>query len=184
MRIALCGAGSTGKTTLVCRLLEDPEIKALGFVRCNVDARKLIDDFGKPFDSYSQKEYQEFQRKYVEIKSKIETNKDNFITDRSFVDSAAYWLTRDAAGESNNIVEPFLSYCREKSNAYDLHVFCPTGIINVEQDGYRTNDLLQYQLVSDNIKKCLISWKLEYIELSFKNLDERVRTVKEIILKK
>lgn len=185
MKIALCGAGSTGKTTLALAIIEDPEIKKIGMKTLDVDARSMIGSMGhKCIDSMSVQERRTFEINYIEKKIQIEHNQNNYITQRSFADPASYWVVRDAAGESDDFKAPIVERCKNLSKVYDLHIFLPFGLIPYENDGWRSSDVSQFYAVSNQIEHFLKVWNIDYLRIETGNFTERVRIVKKYILDK
>lgn len=95
MKLALTGSSSTGKTTLIMSVLSHLLASNSNIIFCAPDARQLLKDLGhSSMDRMSRTEMREFQLLYYLNKTLIEEDRNNFITDRSFVDIAAHWLNR------------------------------------------------------------------------------------------
>lgn len=117
MQIALTGASSTGKTTLLNDLLMTPMFKTHGIVSVQLDVRKIIDSMGIRADGIGADDHQlrQFQWVLLEEKNRQENFHDSYITDRSTVDMAAYWIVRDAKDTLDSEGEKYLE------NATTLH---------------------------------------------------------------
>src|SRR5437773_680930 len=95
MKIALTGSSSTGKTTLAHLLTDHEVLSELKYV--TADSRALLEKMGyRSMDRMTRDQLREFQTAYLECKLNIEGNIESYITERSTVDVAAYWLVRDA----------------------------------------------------------------------------------------
>lgn len=184
MRIAICGAGSTGKTTLSKKLLDEPLIKQLNLKSIDVDARRIIDAMHHMnIDNMTCEERIAFQREYAATKIALEENETDYITQRSFVDIAAYWVVRDAVNETIQFKQEMIDLCRKWAMRYDKHIFIPFGQIPIEFDGYRSLDTAQYYAVSEKIEWYLNEWKIGYHRISSANLCQRIESAKAYILK-
>ncbi len=183
MRIALCGSSSTGKTTLVNCLLQDPAIQSLHLKTIDVDARSILRSMGnKNIDMLTPAQSRVFQKRYINEKIKIEENETNYITQRSFVDAAAYWTVRDSANGDPFENKEIIQLCSSCAQRYDLHIFLPFGQIPIEDDGYRSHNIKQYEDVSKAIESYLQKWKINYLRISTGDLQERIREAKNYIL--
>lgn len=149
-----------------------------------VDARSILSS--KQFsglDVMSSGEKKQFQEIYFEEKLKKENHKTNYLTDRSFVDLAAYWCeidfeAFDNAKESAN----YCDACKVAALRYDLHFYFPLGIIDFDHDGYRSVDLDFNSRVDNNILYYLNLWDINYIVMNDGNLENRINIVLNKIL--
>ncbi|WP_437304473.1 ATP/GTP-binding protein [Sorangium sp. So ce388] len=177
MKIAFTGASSTGKTTLVRSIIAKNESQRYFSQFLTADARAILDELGfHSMDDMSRSQLRAFQLSYFYRKQQIEQNQDNFITDRSFVDVAAYWVLRDTFDvpeEQARLVLP----CSREASKYDIHFYFPYGLINFEPDGYRSNDIIFHQRIDSQILLLLESWRLPYVRIQTANHEERIKYV-------
>ncbi|NUQ77828.1 MAG: AAA family ATPase [Polyangiaceae bacterium] len=181
MKIAFTGTSSTGKTTLVRSLMKAPDFTKHVSRFLTADARALLEELGfHSMDSMSRDQLRTFQLRYFSRKQQIEQNQDHYVTDRSFVDVAAYWVQRDTLeipAERNRLVLP----CLGEAKKYDIHFYIPYGSIDFEPDGYRSNDLRFHQRIDRQILEFLKEWQLPYIQIQPPNHDERIKIVLDYI---
>jgi hypothetical protein len=149
---------------------------ALEFV--TIDARDLLRQLGHTStDQIDLHNRVEFQRAYFSAKSSSESGRTDYVTDRSFVDIAAYALCRDAAGFEPKPLAEFVEACRASSSVYDLHVYCPFGIIPFSSDGFRS-ELQEFHFAVDGmIRELICAWDLHYITLASPDHNERMRRI-------
>ena len=82
MKIALCGASSTGKTTLSKNLLENQLFRNTVNKFISVDGRQLLDLMGcKRMDSMNRHQTKDYQIRYFKNKITSEANQFQFITE-------------------------------------------------------------------------------------------------------
>lgn len=176
MKLTLTGSSSTGKTTLALELSRCPNLSIPEFV--SADARTLLDEMGHhSMDRMTREELREFQLLYLERKLAMEAQCASFITERSTVDVAAYWLVRDAFDLPEAERNSYIERCRIHSLSYDLHVYLPFGVIPFIFDGYRSEDVSFHEAIDDQIKTLLREWGIHYMSLDTINLESRVETV-------
>jgi nicotinamide riboside kinase len=183
MKIALTGAASTGKTTLARELMKSPELKDILKIHLNVDARKIQDEMAeRSIDMMSLEKLQEFQMRYFSQKKQLEKDIDFYLTERSFIDIAVYWILRDAKYEKESTKQKVIEMCKIESERYNLHIFLPFGIIPFEKDGYRSLNMEHQYEFSEKVKYFLHEWKLEFIELNCDDLKKKRSVAVEKIL--
>ena len=176
MKLTLTGSSSTGKTTLALELSKRPNPSIPKFV--SADARTLLDEMGHHrMDRMTREELQEFQLVYLERKLALEAQCPSFITERSTVDVAAYWLVRDAFDLPEAKRNSYVERCRIHSLSYDLHVYLPFGVIPFVFDGYRSEDISFHEAIDNQIKMLLEEWGIYYMTLDTIDLRSRVETV-------
>jgi nicotinamide riboside kinase len=181
MRVALTGSSSTGKTTLAKKLMRTPEFLAHVDQFLTTNARGLLDAMGcRSMDEMTPAQLQSFQRTYLDNKLSGEAGKDRFLTDRSFVDVAAYWLRRDAVDVAAEQKTALVDRGRQAAQVYDVHVYLPFGLIPFQSDGYRSEDRAHHQDIDSQILALLREWGLPFITLDTDVMEERVaRVVRE-----
>ena len=179
MKIALTGASSTGKTTLMEDLLETASFKDAGISSIKLDIRKIIDSMHLNVDGQrsSRSRLRAFQWSVLREKIKNEAHLKCFITDRSSVDMAAYWIARDSDGRLDKESELYLSACKEVASKYDIHIHLPFGSIPFIDDGKRPTSESFNQKTCEMIESLLEKWKLPYLSLTPSNRNQRVDAV-------
>lgn len=175
MRIALTGSASTGKTTLAKHLLKNPIFSKKIDKFITADARQLLRERGfRSTDSMPREQLRQFQIDYFNRKRELELGEDNYLTERSFVDVAAFWVQRDTYDktleEQNLLVIP----CREESQKYDVHFYAPVDLIKFEPNGYRSEDMEFRRRIDWQIRCFLSEWGIEYVTLDTSDIKERV----------
>jgi nicotinamide riboside kinase len=177
VKIAFTGTSSTGKTTLVRSLMQLSEFRQRFPTYLTADARKILEASGfHSMDAMTRSQLRSFQLSYFRSKQELERGQDQFITDRSFVDVAAYWVQRDAFDapmDQEQLVLP----CSAEARKYDIHFYFPHGLISFEQDGYRSNDLGFHERIDRQIQRFLVEWNLPYESICTANHQERVEAV-------
>ena len=180
MKVAFTGSSSTGKTTLVNALLAEPDWPEELRQFVTVDARKLLVARGyHSMDDMTPNQTREFQRAYFAQKLENERNVNSFLTDRSYVDVAAYWVVRDTAGLNSEIQNELTIPCQHEVKKYDLHVYFPFGLVPFASDGYRSTDIRFHSVIDEKIRAYLDDWKVEFRSLNTMVLSERVALVKD-----
>jgi len=180
MKIALTGSSSTGKTTLAKELLKNDLTKEHINNFITTDARLILQEMGhKSMDFMTQAESKIFQIKYFQKKKKLEDGANNYITDRSFVDIAAYWTIRDTSDNDKNSEESheLMNECQLLSKNYDFHFYLPFGLFPFESDGYRSEDLIFHKKIDCAIINFLQQWKVNYAVLDCISIQERISSI-------
>jgi nicotinamide riboside kinase len=177
MKIAFTGASSTGKTTLANLLMKKSEFVSTVPLFLTADARKILDEMGfRSMDQMSQAQTRAFQMRYYNIKKSIESCQNHFLTDRSFVDVAAYWIERDVSREDCGS-DQLESECFAEAKKYDIHFYFPIGEIQFESDGYRSDNLEFHSRIDRRIQSYLNLWGIRFIQISSNSLDDRLERV-------
>lgn len=142
-RIALSGSAGTGKTTLARALaarLDLPYIEE-GFrerVKRGLKMYKL-----------DERQRRELMRDMWEEQRERElAATEGFVSDRSCVDFAAFWLHYDLMDAVDDTRE-FMEFMGAEVERVDLILLCPWGVLPLEPDGVRsTNPWLQLRYQS------------------------------------
>ena len=179
MRVALTGSSSTGKTTIAQSLMGIPWIRDLVSQFVPTDARQLLREMGfSQMDRMTREQLRVFQRRYFDRKLALESSFGSLITDRSFVDVAAYWLVRDAFDLPVDQRMPLVQQCRTEAARYDLHIYVPFGQIPFEHDGYRSEHHDLHIAIDSCIQRLLSEWKLKPIWIRSGRHEDRVTQLK------
>ena len=182
MKISLTGSSSTGKTTLAMGLMSSEKFKKIVSKFIYVDGRNILKQMGcQHMDKMSREQQKKFQLEYYKKKLELEENQDNYLTDRSFVDIAAYWLVRDTYDQSSQEQNLLLKPCKNLALKYDYTFYLPTGIIDFEKDGYRPERPEFNELVDNKIRNFLKEWKINYYTIKDKSLTKRLNFILKTI---
>jgi predicted ATPase len=183
MRIALTGASSTGKTTLLNDLIQTPALIKCGIKSVLMDTRRILSKMGLRADGFGSDpgRMKAFQWALLEEKVKLENLETNYITDRSTVDLAAYWLIRDVKGGLSEEDERYISDCKAFASKYDLHLHLPFGAIPFTDDGHRPKERLFNECICRTVNRLLYQWNLPHLRLESVDRLERVREVLSLI---
>ena len=172
MRIAITGSSSTGKTTLAKEVsMMDNNLEYL-----TVDARTIIQSFNiKNIDNLTPNQFKSFQNEWIIQKKNNETFRDNFITDRSFIDSLAYMRDRDIF---DNILE---KECISNMLQYDIVFYIPFGNIPFQSDGYRISDISRHKKIDADIRFLLKKHHIKYFVIETLTVQDRIDYMMRII---
>jgi len=148
-----------------------------------IDARSILRS--KQFsglDAMTHQEKKQFQKIYLEEKLKKENHKTNYLTDRSFVDLAAYWHEINSETCAIKECSNYYNTCQVAVLRYDIHFYFPFGIIDFNPDSYRSSNLDYNRRIDNNILYFLSLWDIDYIVMNESNIDSRVNIVLNKIL--
>lgn len=143
LRIALSGSAGTGKSTLGMALAERLELPYIEEgMRARVEAGL---QFYKLNEAERRDLIQDLWREQRELEEKAS---GGFVSDRSSIDYAAFWLhygLTDAEQET----ESFMESMKVEAERLDKILLCPFGVLPLESDGVRsTNRWLQLRYQS------------------------------------
>ena len=170
MKIACTGTSSTGKSTLARRAPSEPGFSKYDLRYIGADARTLLEERAlRNVDEMSKEQRIDFQLAYFERKLSLEHSHESYITDRSFVDVAAYWIEYTTLPN-----DKFVSRCRHESKRYDTHVYFPPNLIGFESDGYRSFDLDVHRRIDELIVTLLKDWSIQPVAIQKVDLDGRL----------
>jgi nicotinamide riboside kinase len=182
MKISLTGCSSTGKTTLARTLMQQPKFRCCASRFLSVDGRQILDDMQvKSMDKMSREQQRRYQMEYFNKKMSIEVQQHDFITDRSFVDVAAYWTVRDTFDKSKDDQDVLVAPCRKFARLYDFTFYLPYGVIAFEDDGYRPESTEFNQMIDRKIRYFLRKWDIRYCVLNMAPLSQRIAAVFDFI---
>ncbi len=175
VKIGICGAQGVGKSTLAKALA-----KELGYPLIKEEARKIMKDM----DIKSPKELQKnpdkgrkFQLACLRRQIAAEKKYTRFISDRTTIDNAAYWLKWHAHKSRSVENMAYYTLAWENAEKYDLLVYILPGIPLIDDGVRSTNE--SYQAEMDMlIRIFLYSWGQAYITIAAEEtLEERVKRV-------
>jgi len=162
MKIAITGASSTGKTVLMSDIVSALCSYDDQFSAEYIDVRAIADRMNvKDAVKHSQSNLLDFQTEIYSEKYRHEFGKTKYVTDRSYLDLAAYYAIRES--ELGKVSASYVESCILMARSFDLHIHLPFGRLAFEEDGYRPSN------VGFNIDiDCYIKSKLA--ELSLRHL--------------
>jgi nicotinamide riboside kinase len=180
VRIAFTGAGSTGKTTLARAITLDTRLAAAIGPFVTTDARAILAASGHTgVDGMSAVERLRFQHSYLDRKLALEVGRDEYFTDRSFVDLAAYWL--EYTGGSLPTEDEYVKRCKQAVTRYNAHIYFPVGLLPLELDGWRSTDSESRARTDRNIRAILKDWGISPIVLDTLDLATRLSRVAKLL---
>lgn len=181
LRIAVCGASSTGKSTLVRALVESGVLREHGLRVLALDERAVLRRMGcRNTGCMSADLLRTFQLQLLEEKVACEQGQSGYICEHSYVDMAAYWSIRDAS-EENTAEDEVVSRCRMLSARYELHIVLPFGAIPFEADGYRSQNLDLHGRIARRISELLCAWGIAHAVLAEVAVAQRVIEVRRLL---
>ena len=180
MRVFLCGAQGTGKSTLTLKL------KPLMLEKRDSFSKSFLDNDSSIQRSTSEK-YREFQDKILLYCLNEYVNSNNFIASRSIIDSFAYLTVNkaDAEVQLKNLLYHYSDYLFRED---DIYVYLPIEF-EVSKDNNSNRDIdLQYQRdIDKQISKYFNKFRTTYPKATFITLtgdvESRLRVLEETIIK-
>jgi predicted ATPase len=140
MRIALCGASGTGKTTLA-RWLVDKYGLELNPVGSRSVAKEM--GFESPYDVDKAGKRAEFQERLILSKTRWEIDHDAFVTDRTTFDNLVYTMLH----EVHSISADHFALAKAGVGRYTHVIFCPLSAVFVPgDDPVRVKDRTYHEL--------------------------------------
>jgi len=163
MKIALAGSAGTGRTTIAIRVAE-----AIGHVPLTNLAKTILKEEG--FRYGTDQTVEEFlatnyrQRRLFQFKQENEAKHSDFVTDRSWIDLAAYCI-QGMQSQIDFDMASFIEDCRAEVEKYDVIIHIPWGRQPLQSNGTRTiNPWFQF-IIDSIIYRMANQWKLEMIEV-------------------
>lgn len=184
MKIGICGAESTGKTTLAKALAEELGLPLITEQARTVAQEMGITDLNKEYPKYL---WDRFQWRCLEAQIAAELEHRDFVSDRTVLDNLAYWLVDHAIPEGQ--IETLRYWVRVterlQTKPYDLVVLVRPGRTKLDNDGFRhTNpghrEIMDYTICS------LVGWAM-YMHTDLMVVDvqgateQRLKQVKDAI---
>lgn len=139
MRVGLCGAHRVGKTTLIQQLVERTHLSAV-----KTSTTQVFKDNGlDPSKHYDFKTRLNIQFKILDALNRSYQT-DNFITDRTPIDTLAYLLCDVNNSVPENCEEDIIRYynlCNDSCKQFDLIILVQPGINVVYEEGKALNSI-------------------------------------------
>ncbi len=149
LRVAMSGSAGVGKTTLAKQLAQDLNLPYIPEgIRARVRKGLKIADLSYP---ELQNLILELWEEQISEEKKALNIAGGFVSDRSSMDYAAFWLHYGFTGPQT---ASFLAACIAHVPLYDRIVLLPWGVIPLEQDGVRSaNEYVQlrYQALLEGL---------------------------------
>ncbi|HHV62354.1 MAG TPA: ATP-binding protein [Firmicutes bacterium] len=155
MRIGICGAESTGKSTLARALST-----RLGLELISEQARYVAKELGITDlnEGYPRELLEEFQWRCLEAQIGVESRHEDFISDRTVIDNLSYWLVDHGTArytDTINYWERVRNYLSRRP--YDLIIYARPDGVPFEVDGFRHNDP-DHRGAIDCMLQALLAW--------------------------
>ena len=168
MKIALSGSAGTGRTTIARKLSQ-----IVGYPSLTNLAKSILRDDGFKYGMGLTVEQflctPDRQGMLAENKRVMESHYDDFVTDRSWLDLAAYCVQGMLEKEKFDISE-FLNECQEEVEKYDIIIHIPWGRQPLESNGTRTIDPWFQFIIDSIICRLAMLWDVKLISVP-SNLD-------------
>jgi len=177
MKIGILGAQGTGKTTLAEALA-----KKFGYPLILEIAREVMAEIGidSPRELKGNPEKgKDFQMKCLGRQIEEEKKHENFISDRTTIDNAAYWMKWHAHENPSPVNIGYYTLAWKNAKKYDLLVYVPPEFPLVD-DGCRSINKAYQREMDFLIKLLLGSWGKNYITVEG-TLKERVAQVVKVV---
>ena len=163
MKIALSGSAGTGRTTIAKRIAS-----AINYNPLTNLAKSLLKDEG--FRYGTDETVEEFlatpvrQLKLFQLKQMKESELENFVTDRSWIDLAAYCI-QGMQTRTDFDISSFIEDCRTEVEKYDAIIHIPWGRQPLQPNGTRTiNPWFQF-VIDSIICRLANQWQIQMIEI-------------------
>lgn len=187
MRIAFCGSQGTGKSTLVPLLS-----KKLGIPVMNKTTQEVMDEFGfKSQDdvlSDPGKTGIYFQTAMIKsrhdfFKEKNLTGITDYITDRTPLDSWAYFLVHNSYYATDEQSEHLFNLVKESSEYFDYVFTLTPGLFRVAENGIRNTKVFYQKTIQAMIERNAldVGFKLIHVPSDVLSVDDRVNWIADYI---
>lgn len=187
MRIAFCGSQGTGKSTLVPLLSKKFNIPVM-----NKTTQEVMDEFGfKSQDdvlSDPGKTGIYFQTAMIKsrhdfFKEKNLTGQTNYITDRTPLDSWAYFLVHNSYYATDEQSEHLYKLVKESSEYFDYVFTLSPGLFQVEDNGVRNTKIFYQKTIQTVIEHNAldVGFKLIQVPQSVLSIEDRVEWIYDYV---
>lgn len=175
MRIGICGAQGTGKSTLAFALhsiynlpiIKEQAREAADFMEISkLSSLKNKDQKGVL--------YQELCLQYQLI---AENKHNSFISDRTTVDNAIYWIKWHMSKANSLRSLAYLNMCKLNAKKYDLVFYIPPEI-PLENDGFRSTNGYYREEMDKLAYWLLVAWEVNFVTIEG-DFNCRVQTSRE-----
>lgn len=185
-RIALVGPSGIGKTTLAKYISKEYHLPFISGSMSDI-LPETKDQTHAEMMSISSELLAARNWQALNIRSKLFMNISYFVTDRSFVDPAAYYWYELSKQLPECEVEHFLGTARTCMEKYvDLAIFLPLNLDNreswvIEDNNKRiTNRYFQIQ-ISSLMGELLADWEIPTLVINSLNYDERMEEIRNFL---
>ena len=182
MRIGICGAQGTGKRLLARMISQKLGLPLIeGTARTTAHEMGIHSEYGLkdlPID-----ELIDFEKRCLSDQIHSEAlHPDGFVTARTVIDSAAYWLSWAHSGAPHDDRLWFVTTARFHAKDYDLIVWSrPYPEAEIEFDGFRINDPLYQREIDILIGTLIGGWGVKPIIVDDRNPGKRVSQVLDAV---
>jgi hypothetical protein len=104
-----------------------------------------------------------------------QSNQENFVTDRTTIDLAAYTIA-ELQGNTEKI-EKIVTKCKEMVHNYTHLILCPWKAVPLESNGVRTIDPYYQFIIHSLIFSLIKEWNLNAIILTEENKDDIIKDI-------
>lgn len=152
LRIGLCGAQGVGKSTLAKLLAKELDLPLV--MEQARKATELLSLDGLPNPQENPTLSRAFQELCLVLQVQEETKHRQFISDRTTIDNALYFLMNNAFNTHAEDAIHYYSRCATNAQKYDLVIYVPIEF-PIKDDGFR--DYCPYnQRLADFYLRCLL----------------------------
>lgn len=181
IRLALCGASGTGKSTIATDIA-----KRFCLPICPTGSREIAKQMGfaSPYDVDAAGKRAEFQQRLFSAKRDWENDHATFVTDRSYLDNLAYTCLHAPTLAKDT---KFMSQVFDAMGRYTHLVFCPLGAFqDIGDDPARVSDAAYHRKYEDHLVKLLQGHGIlgqlpPLLWLTTSDHDERVARVERFV---
>lgn len=172
MKLAMCGAGGTGKTTILNWLRTFRKEPALPSIAKTVNAEFGVES--EDGQKLLSRELQwELQREITRRSADFELQHDNFITDRSMVDRLSYaWLKNPLEFDDPETRAAWINRALFHVKRLDLLIYFPVGLFDPPDNGFRSQHDGERWLFHYVAWGFINSWGLDNVLLIRENTPE------------
>lgn len=181
MRIAFSGSGGTGKTTLLEAVNKELDLPVIGEGIREWLAEHNFSDFKE----MKVKDVVQMQEDTLKRKMEIESQLQNFISDRTTIDNLSYALRWIGSidTEYDTWMAQYITQAMNHANAnYDIIFLLPWGELPLEKDGTRSSKQWYQYMMQNIIERHVYMLERPYVyEVMTVSLEDRVNECSSII---